>query len=105
MTKVLYLSQTLSVDAGHHDGSVAPDGEPEALGVRLLQLDRPGHRPVVLGREDRDRAQPREQVLHLELAEVGESQGQLELGGRSDGRGVQNLLQIKINYSIFMKNS
>ena len=47
----------------------------------------------MLGREDGHRSQTTEQVGHLELAEVGVGQGQLELGRGGYGGRVQNLLK------------
>ena len=89
-----YLRQTLGIDPGDDDGRVTPDAEPEALGFPLPQPDGPRCGPEVLGVEDGHRAEGVEQILHLVLAQVGEGQAQLVLGGGHDGGRVQHLLEI-----------
>ena len=96
----VHLSDAVGVDAGDDDGRVAADAEPETLVFPFPEPDQSRRRPVVLGREDGDRAEAAEQVLDLVLAEVGVGQRDLEVSLGHNRGWVQNLLK-KIEGSIW----
>lgn len=77
-----YFGQRIRFHGGDYHGSVPTDGKPEPLGrPSPVQLHGPRGGPVLLRREDGDRSQRFEEVVHAVLGEVGGCQGQLELGG------------------------